>query len=33
MAVVPTPSGMVKLRPGIGTNDPEFVDCVPLVCA
>ena len=28
-----TPSGIFKMRPGIGTNVAEFVCCVPLVCA
>jgi hypothetical protein len=30
---MPTPSGIVMMRPGIGTNEPESVECVPLVCA
>lgn len=29
-ADVPTPSGIVILRPGMGTNESELVDCVPL---
>jgi hypothetical protein len=32
-ADVPTPSGIVRLRPGMGTNEAELVVWVPLVCA
>ena len=29
----PAPPGRVRLRPGIGTNEAEVVECVPVVCA